>query len=371
MTAIVDGLRARQADMVEALAAITRYESPSHDHARTTACADVIARIGQELLGVAPVRETVDQSPYLRWTFGTPRVLLLGHLDTVWPAGTLDRWPFEVEDGIASGPGVFDMKAGLVQLLFALSVMSDLNGIEVLVTSDEEIGSPASRPLIESRARFAEAVLVLEASAGGALKTARKGVSMYTVEVHGLAAHAGLEPELGVNATVELARQVLRIADLADPALGTTVTPTVIRAGEVANQIPAYGQLHVDVRACGDTELQRVDAAMQNLIAVEIGASIVMRGGINRPALSAESSGAIFRRAAAAAHHLGLSEIAGVAVGGASDGNFSAAIGVPTLDGLGAVGGGAHAEGEHVQISAMPERAALLAVLATDLLSSP
>ena len=213
---------------------------------------------------------------------------------------------------------------------------------------------------------------MLEASAdGGALKTARKGVSLYDVRVLGRAAHAGLEPELGVNATLELAHQALVVSALAEPARGTTVTPTVMRAGTTTNTVPAEGSFAVDVRVQTLAEQDRVDAALRSLRTVVPGASLEITGGPNRPPLDAAASAALFDRARLLAGRLGLPDLVAVAVGGASDGNFTAGVGTPTLDGLGAVGGGAHAADEHVLVEALPGRTALLAALVADLLADP
>jgi glutamate carboxypeptidase len=262
------------------------------------------------------------------------------------------------------------MKAGLVQGLHALSLLPDLTGVRVLVTTDEEVGSPTSRALIEKTVLGADAALVLEPSAGGALKSARKGVSMYELVVHGRAAHAGLEPEKGVNAGLELARQLLALETLADPALGTTVTPTLLAAGTTTNTVPALATAAVDVRVPTPQEQARVDAAMQATRAVHGGAQLEIRGGPNRPPLPLAASVDLLARARRLAEDIGLPPLLDVAVGGGSDGNFTAGVGVPTLDGLGAVGDGAHAEGEHVVVDAMPERAALVAALVADLLQS-
>jgi glutamate carboxypeptidase len=292
------------------------------------------------------------------------------HVDTVWPIGTTDRWPFAVVGDSATGPGAFDMKAGLVQGLHALSLLPDLTGVRVVITTDEEIGSPTSRGLIEDTSRGARAALVLEPSAAGALKSARKGVSMYQLVVTGRAAHAGLEPEKGVNAGLELAHQLLALEGLADPAAGTTVTPTLLSAGTTTNTVPARATVALDVRAVTEAEQQRVDLALHGLLPALPGAGLELLGGPNRPPLQPSASADLVMRARLLAEELGLPSLRDVAVGGGSDGNFTAGIGVPTLDGLGAVGDGAHAEGEHVVISAMPERAALVAALVQDVLAS-
>lgn len=354
--------------MIDELAALVEVESPSASEEATRAAADVVddlleAHTGRRATWLGAARG------HLLWTGAvSARVLLLGHVDTVWPAGTLARWPFDVVDGRATGPGCFDMKAGVVQGLSTLSQLDDVSDVALLLTTDEEVGSPTSRALVEQTAAGCEAVLVLEPSADGALKTARKGVGLYEVVVTGRASHAGLEPEAGANAAVEVAHQVLAIAGLGDVARGTTVTPTVVSAGTTTNTVPAAARVAVDVRALDTAEQSRVDSALRALPARVDGCAVEVRGGVNRPPLDAASSAALFARAQRLAGELGLPPLRGAHVGGASDGNFTAGIGVPTLDGLGAVGGGAHAEGEHVLVASMAQRAELVAALVRDLL---
>jgi glutamate carboxypeptidase len=353
---------------------LVECESPSSDLAAVARSADVVARVGSARLGVAPEHVVVDGRTHLRWRLGTgpSRVLVLGHHDTVWPLGSLGVHPWSVEGGVVRGPGCFDMKAGLAMAFHALAGLDDRDGVTLLVTGDEEIGSPTSRALIEQEARQASVALVLEASAdGGALKTARKGVSLYDVRVHGRVSHAGLEPELGVNATLELAHQALVVSALADPARGTTVTPTVMRSGTTTNTVPADGSFAVDVRVRTPDEQERVDAALRALRTVVPGALLEVTGGPNRPPLEAAASAALFERARLLAQRLGQPEPMGAAVGGGSDGNFTAGVGTPTLDGLGAVGGGAHGADEHVLVDALPGRTALVAALVVDLLADP
>jgi glutamate carboxypeptidase len=361
------------ARMVEDLRALVDIESPTADRHATAACAHAVAALGQRLLGTSPDLVAVDGTTHVRWQLGTGpvRVVLIGHLDTVWPAGTLARRPFTIDGDRITGPGTFDMKAGIVQLLHAVASLDDRNGIAILVTSDEEIGSLSSRALVEHLARGAHAALLFEPSERGALKTARKGVGMYRVTVDGRAAHAGLEPERGANATIELAHQVLAVAALARLDAGTTVTPTVVAGGTVTNVVPDRAYVDIDVRASEPDELVRVDAAMQRLRTVVAGTALTVDGGPNRPPMPASASAALFETARRLADELGLGVIEGIAVGGGSDGNFTAAVGTPTLDGLGAVGAGAHADDEHVIISAMPERARLAAALVAELLASP
>jgi glutamate carboxypeptidase len=371
MTLPAPALDALLADLRE----LVECESPSSDLAAVERSADVVARLGTERLGVAPERIVVDGVHHLRWRFGSAtRVLVLAHHDTVWPIGTLARQPFTVTDGVLRGPGCFDMLAGLAMALHAIADLggpgeAQRDGVTLLVTGDEELGSASSRELIEEEARGAEAVLVLEASAdGGALKTARKGTSLYEIDIAGRAAHAGLEPEKGINATVELAHQVLAVTALADPTVGTSVTATAATAGITANTVPAWGRFAVDVRAWSMAELERVDDALRALVPTLPGAEVRLHGAINRAPLEESSSLPLFERAQKVAARLGLPGLTSASVGGASDGNFTAGIGTPTLDGLGAVGGGAHADDEHVLVDRLGDRTVLLRGLLQDLL---
>jgi glutamate carboxypeptidase len=358
--------------MLEDLRTLVTCESPTADLAAVSRCADAVAGLGARLLGFPPERELADGRPHLIWRCGpAPTVLLLGHFDTVWPLGSLLRLPFAVRAGRATGPGCFDMKAGLVQLLHAMAGLPDPAGVTILLTSDEETGSASSRPLIEALAGESNAALVLEGSADGALKTARKGVSCFRLQVSGRAAHAGLEPELGANAAVELAHQVLAVAALADPELGTTVTPTVLAAGTTTNTVPAEASAAIDVRAFTAAEQLRVAAALQGLRPTVPGTAVRVGAGLHRPPLPPSASSELYDRARRAAARLGLPALRSVAVGGGSDGNLTAGAGTPTLDGLGAVGGGAHADEEHVLVAQLPARAALLAELVEDLLAEP
>jgi glutamate carboxypeptidase len=352
-------------------------ESFSADHVAVARSARVVGALGARLLGSVPESIVIDGVTHLRWTFGTPRVLLLGHHDTVWPVGSLETHPWSVVDGIARGPGVLDMKAGLVQMFYALASLPSPAGVCVLVNGDEEVGSPTSRELIEESARGCVAALVAEAAANeaGALKTARKGTSRYEVVVHGRAAHAGLEPEKGVNAAVEAAHQVLTLADLeaspaasdaACPVLGrTTVTPTLLAAGSTLNTVPAVANISVDVRVPTLAEQHRIDDLMRGLTARTPGARLTVLGGRRRPPMAPESSAELFALASGIASELGQEPLSGAAVGGSSDGNFTASAGCPTLDGLGAVGSGAHADTEHVDVARVIPRTRLLAQLIT------
>ncbi len=350
--------------MIEDLRVLVETESPSRDVDALTASAKVVASVIESRLGGQAVLVESAAGPHVHWSGGGhPRVLILGHHDTVFPLGTLERRPFRVEDGHVTGPGVFDMLGGLVQAVHGLASLGDRTGVEILVTADEEVGSRSSRALIEERALACGAVLVLEGAAdGGALKTGRKGCGTFQVSIAGRASHAGLEPAAGVNALIEAAHQVLDITALGRPEVGTTVTPTVASAGTLDNVVPAEATVIVDVRVESEGEKQRVESAFAALAPHLDEAEISVEGGMGRPPMSESATAGLF----AVAQRL-LPGLEGKAVGGGSDGNFTAALGVPTLDGLGAVGGGAHADHEYVVIEAMTERANLVAGLVTEI----
>ncbi|GAC1319722.1 MAG: M20 family metallopeptidase [Acidimicrobiales bacterium] len=356
--------------MTGALGALVAAESPS-GHAGP--CVAAVSDLCATHLGRAPDPVESGGMTHLQWSGeGSTRVLILGPYDTVWPLGTLGRWPFAVDGDIATGPGAFDMKAGIVQLVFGLATVGALAGVTVLLTGDEELGSQTSRALIQQLAGEAEVTLVLEPSAdGGALKTGRKGTGMYTLRVAGTAAHAGLEPEKGANALLGLAPLLIAAAALGDDRRGTTVTPTMAAAGTATNVVPAEATAELDVRVLEPEEAQRVDGAVHALRSTVPGTTLTVEGGPTRPPMPTSASEALFERAQKCAAALGLPPLTGAVVGGASDGNLTAAAGCPTLDGLGAVGAHAHAEGEHVVLSAMPERAALVAALVESLLAEP
>jgi glutamate carboxypeptidase len=371
--ALVDALRARLPEMVEALGALVGAESPSADPAACESCAAVADDLAFRVVGRVAERVVVDGRTHLRWRFaGQTRVLLVGHLDTVWPLGTVARWPFGIDGDHASGPGIFDMKAGVVQLLFALGAVAEhrpLDGVTVVLTTDEEIGSPTSRGLLAGEATGARAALIPEPSFDGALKTERKGVALYRLEAVGRAAHAGLDPEQGVNAALEVSRQVLELAGLADPSVGTTVTPSLLSAGTAANTVPASAAAHFDVRFATREEGERIAAAFAAVRPGIPGATTSVEQETFVPPLERSSSRELFELAKRLQSDLGLPALREASVGGGSDGNHIAALGVPTLDGLGAVGDHAHGEGEFVLVSALAERAALLAALVLEVLA--
>ncbi len=373
-------LRSQTPIMVDQLAALVGTETPSSDLAACAAGAEVVRQIAALVVGDPGELVVAEGRTHVRWRWaaaGEPVIALIGHVDTVWPAGTLARWPFSVDaqrDGptgsTATGPGCFDMKAGIVQLLHAVAVLGDPAGIEILITTDEEVGSPTSRPLIEEIARRSAAALILEPSVRGAVKIGRKGTGLYRLDVAGRAAHAGLEPENGANALIALAEVIGRLVAVARPELGTTVTPTLAAAGTAANVVPAQAHVEIDVRVAEPAEADRVDRELRALVTTVPGTTLTVGGGANRPPLPVGASAALFTVAQEVAGSLGTGSLDGVVVGGGSDGNFTAAVGCPTLDGLGAVGAGAHAEGEHVRIGAMPERAALVAGIISRLRAS-
>lgn len=343
--------------MLADLELLVGVESPSHELDAVTRSATVLADLIARRLGGLPELIEGPAGPHVHWKGGdAPRALVLGHHDTVFPLGTLDARPFAVVDGRATGPGVFDMKAGIVQAIHAVAALDDRSGVELLFSSDEEVGSTTSRALIEERAKACGAVLVLEpAGDGGALKTGRKGVGTFELVVRGRAAHAGLEPEKGANALLEAARQVLAIAAMARPEVGTTVTPTVGHAGTAENVVPAEARVRIDVRVLSSDEKRRIEQALAELTSIDQDTTVEVLGSINRPPMPESASAALFPLAQKVDR-----DVVGIAVGGGSDGNFTAAVGVPTLDGLGAVGGGAHADHEFVEVATMPGRAALL-----------
>ncbi|MFG2224941.1 M20 family metallopeptidase [Streptomyces sp. NPDC048644] len=346
--------------MLDDLRTLVEIESPSRDVDALRASAEAVAAVIEDRLGGRAVLIESEAGPHVHWSAGgDPAVLVLGHHDTVFPLGTLERRPFLVADGKATGPGVFDMLGGLVQAIHGLAALDDRSGVEILVTADEEVGSRSSRALIEERALACGAVLVFEGAAdGGALKTGRKGCGTFQVSVAGRASHAGLEPAAGVNALVEASHQVLDIAALGRPEIGTTVTPTVASAGTLDNVVPAEATVIVDVRVESAEEKDRVEAAFAALAPHLDEAEIAVEGSVGRPPMPESASAELF----ALAQRL-LPGLEGKAVGGGSDGNFTAALGVPTLDGLGAVGGGAHADHEFLLVGAMAERARLVAGL--------
>ncbi|HXF70671.1 MAG TPA: M20 family metallopeptidase [Thermoflexus sp.] len=364
-----------QDELVALLRELTVRESPTTEKAAVDRLGEFVADQLRDL--GARVERIPQETVGDHWiaTWGDPeastQILTLCHLDTVWPLGTLARMPIREENGRLYGPGVFDMKGGIVVLLGAMRGLLALgvrppHRIRMLFTSDEETGSETSRPLIEEEARRSHLVLCLEpALPDGSLKTFRKGVADFTVVAYGRSAHAGADPQRGINAIEELAYQILRLRGLADIRRGTTVTVGVIRGGTRPNVVPEYAEMVVDVRVATRAEMDRIERAFRALRPVLEGARLEVRGGFNRPPMERNAQMvATFERARAIAAELGMTLTEG-GTGGGSDANFTAALGIPTLDGLGAIGNGAHALEEHVRIDSLPQRAALVAALLT------
>jgi glutamate carboxypeptidase len=367
-------LRKRLPQMLDTLRQLTLIESPSLEKERADRCAGYLAK---EWLLLGPTVQVIQQKhrgDHLRivWTPSTPpraQLLVLGHYDTVYPTGTLSRMPFRISGGKAYGPGTFDMKAGIVQALFALKALQQLQikiskRLVFLWTSDEEIGSESSRKLLEAEARRSEAVFVLEPALGprGLLKTSRKGVGEANLIVYGRASHAGLAPEKGVNAIHELAAQIARMEKWNDHRRGVTINADIVAGGTRTNVIADRAKATLDLRAWRLSDMRALDKRLHSLKPIHRGAKLQIRGGFDRPPLERRMSAVLFGRAQSLARQMGLS-VDEAAAGGGSDGNFTAALGIPTLDGLGAVGDGAHSPVEHILFNTMPARAALLASL--------
>src|SRR5229473_892820 len=368
-------LKPRLPQMLATLRQFVNAESSSLEKTAADRCCGVIAeewgkhggrveRVAQKYRGdILRVAHGLEKSR------PSGQLLVLGHYDTVYSTGTLVKMPFRVKGGKAYGPGTFDMKTGIVQALFALQALQQTETplrkrLVFLWTSDEEIGSEASRKLLEAEARRSDAVFVLEPSFGpsGLLKTARKGVGQAKLIVHGRASHAGLAPQEGINAIHELAQQLARIEGWNDFRRGVTINAGVIEGGTRTNVIPERARAVLDLRALRVSDMRSLERRLQALRPFHRGARLEITGGFDRPPLERKRSAALFARAKSLAKQMNLS-LGECTVGGGSDGNFTAALGIPTLDGLGAVGDGAHSSHEHVFINTMPARSALLAAL--------
>src|SRR5229473_3142014 len=368
-------LKSRLPQMLATLRRFVTAESPSLDKIAADRCCGVIAqewnRHGARVERIAQKH----RGDLLRITYApgksssSGQLLVLGHYDTVYCTGTLTRMPFRLKGAKAYGPGTFDMKAGIVQAQFALQALLQAEiplrkRLVFLWTSDEEIGSESSRKFFETEARRSDAVFVLEPSFGprGLLKTARKGVGEAKLIVHGRASHAGLAPQEGINAIHELARQLGRIEKWNDLRRGLTINAGIIAGGTRTNVIPERARAVLDLRALRVPDMRDLEVRLHDLRAIQTGARLEITGGFDRPPLEHKMSESLFARAQLLAKEMNLS-LGGCTVGGGSDGNFTAALGIPTLDGLGAVGDGAHSSREFIYINAMPARAALLTAL--------
>jgi len=345
---------------------LVECESPTEDLAACNQVVDLAVEIANKLLKTPAAKMNENGRPVFWWGAKNPKIVLLCHLDTVWPKGSFQP-TWKIEADTATGPGVFDMKAGFVQALYAISQINGAqDNVALVATTDEETGSATSKELIERLAKTAQAVLVLEASLDGKVKTGRKGTAMYQVSVVGKASHAGLEPEKGINATTELAKLVMQISTLENPEFGTTAVPTVMQSGTTTNTVPALAKLDIDVRSFTISELNRIDKSIRALSSDV--AKVEVTGGINRPPLETSSSMELYEKLEKVAKDLGLSPIGHASVGGASDGNLAAAAGAKVLDGLGAIGVGAHAPGESIKISTIEERIKLTTAFINELL---
>jgi glutamate carboxypeptidase len=368
-------LKPRLQEMLATLRRFVTSESPSLEKAAADHCCGLIAEEWWKLDVRVERLAQKHRGDHLRVTYSPDQsqsagqLLVLGHYDTVYSVGTMAKMPFRISSGKAYGPGTFDMKAGIVQAIFALQVLRQCNvtsrkRVVFLWTSDEEIGSESSRKLIETEARRSDAVFVLEPSFGprGLLKTARKGVGQAELIVHGRASHAGLAPQEGINAIHELAQQLTRIEKWNDHRQGVTINADVIQGGTRVNVIAERARAVLDLRALRISDMRKLERRLCALRPIHKGARVEVTGGFDRPPLERKVSAALFARAKSLAKQMNLS-LGECTVGGGSDGNFTAALGIPTLDGFGAVGDGAHSSHEHVVINTMPARAALLAAL--------
>jgi len=372
-------LRSRESEMVRLLGHFVRAESPSDNKPALDRLARTLAAEWRKRGASVKILPQPHNGNHVRieWRSSgathTAPILLLGHFDTVYELGTINHMPFRISRGRAWGPGTFDMKSGLVIALFAVDALRRM-GLQPrrpvigLWTSDEEIGSHSSRAYIELEARRAAAVLVLEPAGqkDGKIKTTRKGVGEFTLEATGRAAHAGLDPQNGINAIDELALQIARIRRLNRPKHGITVNADVIEGGTRSNVIAEKARTVVDVRAPRMFDMGSLEKKFRSLRPFLRGAKLVVRGGFNRPPLERRVTAGLFDQAKSLGKNLGL-QLEECAAGGGSDGCFTGALGVPTLDGLGGVGDGAHSTNEHVVLRALPERAALLAALLSEL----
>ncbi|WP_077619829.1 M20 family metallopeptidase [Bacillus sinesaloumensis] len=371
---IVHFLKEKESEMVEVLKGLVELESPSHDKVAVDQVGNHMQELYTKYVGGSIEVFKDDQfGNHLRCEFGEgeEQILILTHMDTVWPKGTLEELPFRIDGDKLYGPGSFDMKGGIVQGLFAQHALKTLQiplktKVVMLVTSDEEIGSESSRELIESEAKKSKYVLVLESAASsikGKLKTSRKGVGMFSIKVSGRAAHSGIEPEKGISAIEELARQILYLHSLTDFEKGTTLNIGLINGGSASNVVAAEAEAELDLRVKNNAEFERIIPLIQGLKPSKEGLTIEVTGGINRPVMERTSEiSEMFETAKALAkEHLGF-DLEEQASGGGSDGSFASQF-APTLDGLGPVGDGAHASNEHLLISQMPIRSALVALL--------
>ena len=372
--ALLAGARRKESALIALTEELARLESPTDEPARVAEVLSLLADKSTALGGRSKLHKLKGSGGALEVHFGPRhrrgaegRVLLLGHADTVWPTGTLTTMALHQAEGKLWGPGVLDMKAGLAMALTAIELLNEaelLNReIVLLITSDEETGSTTSRPLIEKLAAECSAVYVLEAAQGLALKTARKGTGNWRIAVQGIAAHAGVDFDKGANALLELARQIERISSWSDPKTGLTVNVGIAAGGTKTNVVAASAWAEIDVRISRKADGSRITRRFASLKPFDKRCQLTITGGINRPPMErTRGTVRLFKQAQALGSALGL-ELSEASTGGASDGNFTSALGIPTLDGLGAVGTGAHAPHESLELKHLAPRTALLAAL--------
>jgi glutamate carboxypeptidase len=376
MRALLAGARRKERALIDLTQKFVRVESPSDDKAAVDACVTLAATHAKSLGGRVRLHRQKGFGDVLEVRFGSRRtdavrkaILLLGHLDTVWPLGTLKRMPCRVGDSRLWGPGTLDMKAGVAMALTALEMLGEAGLLDreivLLLNSEEEVGSPVSRPITERLAAECEAVFVLEPAQGLAYKTARKGTGNWRLAIKGVAAHAGVDFEKGASALLELARVMETVSDWTDLKKGLTVSVGAAGGGTKTNVIPAEAWAEVDVRIARKGDGSRLERRFANLKATDKRCSVEVTGGINRPPMErTPGTVRLYQRARALAAELGFA-LDEAATGGASDGNFTSALGIPTLDGMGAVGEGAHAAHESIVIEHLAPRTALLAGMLT------
>lgn len=369
--ALLAGARRKEPALIEVARKLVLAESPSDSKAAVDACVSIAAEIGRGLGGRIKRHRQRSYGDVLEMRFGPRKrkgqkpVMLLGHLDTVWPAGTLKQMPCRIGDGRLWGPGTLDMKVGVAMALTGVEMLAEANllnrEIVLLLNSDEEIGSPVSRPITEKLARECSAVFVLEPAQGLAYKTARKGTGNWRVDIRGVAAHAGVDFEKGASALRELGRVIETVSEWTELKRGLTVSVGVAGGGSKTNVIPAEAFAEVDVRIAKMSDGPRIERRFASLKASDKRCALEVTGGINRPPMErTRGTVRLFAQARALAAELGF-VLVEAATGGASDGNFTSALGIPTLDGMGAVGEGAHASHESIVLEHLASRTALLA----------
>ena len=377
MRALLAGARRKEPELLKLIQRLVHAESPSDNKAAVDACGELMLEHARALGGRAKVHRQRTFGNVLEVRFGARRrkpagksVMLLGHIDTVWPVGTLQSMPCHIGEGRLWGPGTLDMKAGVAMALTAIELLGEagqLDGeIVLLLNSEEEVGSPVSRPITEPLARACEAVFVLEPAQGLAYKTARKGTGNWRIDIEGVAAHAGVDFENGASAIRELARVVETVSGWTGMRAGVTVSVGLAGGGSKSNVVPAEAWAEVDVRIVRKTDAPAIERRFAALKARDPRCSLTLTGGINRPPMErTRGNVALFRKARALAGELGFA-LGEAATGGASDGNFTSALGIPTLDGMGAVGEGAHARHESILLEHLAPRTALLAGMIAD-----